>query len=113
MYHSDGAVFDLIPDLLDMGVSLLNPIQPDAKGMEPELLKDSFGEQLAFHGGVDIARLLPSGEPAQVQAKVRHLVQTLGEGGGYILAGSHHIQANTPVENILAMYDVGLRYREQ
>jgi uroporphyrinogen decarboxylase len=111
MYHCDGAIFPLIPDLVDMGVSLLNPIQTDARGMDPRVLKESFGRQLSFHGGVNITQLLPKGTTEEVKAEVRRLADILGEEGGYVLAPSHHIQADSRVENVLAMYEVSLRYR--
>jgi uroporphyrinogen decarboxylase len=104
MLHCCGAVFPLIPRLIDMGIRVLNPIQPRARDMTPENLARHFGGRLAFHGGIDIQELLPRGTPAQVQAEVARVARLLGEQGGYILAGSHHIQADTPVENILAMY---------
>lgn len=111
MYHCDGAIYRLIPELIEMGIDLLNPIQPDAKDMDGYRLKAEFGHQLAFHGGIDIIKTLPRGTPAEVIAEVRDRVDVLGKGGGYILCSSHHIQADTPLENILAMYDVSLRYR--
>jgi uroporphyrinogen decarboxylase len=111
MYHCDGAVYPLIPDLIDLGVDVLNPIQPGARGMDPRRLKDEFGDRLAFHGGIDIAGVLPGGTPAEVAAEVRARVDVLGRGGGYILCGSHHVQPGTPVENVLAMLDPALRYR--
>ena len=111
MYHCDGAIYPLIPELIELGVDLLNPIQPDAKNMEGARLKEEFGDRLCFHGGVDIMRLLPQGTPDEVAAAVRALVQTLGRDGGYVLCSSHHIQPDTPLENIHRMYDVALRYR--
>ena len=109
MYHSDGAIYSLIPDLIDMGIGVLNPIQTDAKGMDPNRLKQEFGEKLAFHGGINITQTLPHGTPDEVRAEVRERVRVLGEDGGYILCSSHHIQSDTPLENVLAMYDVDLR----
>ncbi len=109
MYHCDGAIYALIPDLIELGIDLLNPIQPDAKNMEAEKLKREFGDKLAFHGGLDIIGVLPTGTPDEVRAAVKKCVNVLGEGGGYVLCSSHHIQSDTPVENILAMYEVGLR----
>ncbi len=111
MYHCDGAVDPLIPELIELGVDVLNPIQPDARGMDPRALKHEFGDRLAFHGGIDIVRTLPSGTPEEVADEVRNRVDALGEGGGYVLCSSHHIQPDTPIENVLAMYDVTLRYR--
>jgi uroporphyrinogen decarboxylase len=109
MYHCDGALYPLIPDLIDMGIEVLNPIQPGAKDMEPERLKAEFGRQLSFHGGIDIIKTLPKGTPEDVASEVSQQINVLGEGGGYILASSHHIQADTPVENILSMYDLSIR----
>jgi uroporphyrinogen decarboxylase len=106
MLHCCGAVFPLIPRLIDMGLRVLNPIQPRARDMAPENLARSFGGRLVFHGGIDIQELLPQGTLAQIQEEVARVAGLLGERGGYILAGSHHIQADTPVENILAMYSV-------
>lgn len=111
MYHCDGAVYPLIPDLIEMGIDLLNPIQPDAKGMDSKRLKDEFGDRLCFHGGIDIIKTLPRGTREDVLAEVRERVDVLGKGGGYIMCSSHHIQGDTPLENVLAMYDPKLRYR--
>jgi uroporphyrinogen decarboxylase len=109
MYHTDGAVFELIPDLIDLGIDVLSPIQTTAKGMHVERLKHDFGGRLSFHGGVDIVSLLPRGTPEEVRAGVRSTVEALGKGGGYVLCSSHHLQPDTPVENIRAMYDLTLR----
>jgi len=109
MYHTDGAIRQMLPELIDMGVDLLNPLQPDAKDMDLEAIKSEFGGKLAFHGGVDIMRTLPKGRPEQVQAEVRERVRQLGPGGGYILCSSHHIQPDTPITNVIAMYDPSLR----
>ena len=111
MYHTDGAVYPLIPEFIDMGVDVLNPIQPDAKGMEMDKLKAEFGDKLTFHGGVDIMRTLPKGTPAQVAAEVQDRVRVLGPGGGYILCSSHHIQPDTPIQNVITLYDPRWRYR--
>jgi uroporphyrinogen decarboxylase len=109
MFHSCGSVRELIPDLIELGVDILNPIQPAAIGMEPEGLKRDFGQRLCFHGGIDIQYLLPL-EPAEaVRAEVKRRVKILGKGGGYILAPSHNLQLDIPTENILAMYDPALR----
>jgi len=109
MYHCDGSIYSLLPEFLDMGVTLLNPIQTDAAHMDAESLKAEFGQRLNFHGGVDIVNLLPKGSTEEVSTEVKRLIRTLGYDGGYILAPAHHLQADTPVENILAMYDVALR----
>ena len=109
MYHTDGAVRPLIPDLIEMGVDVLNPIQPGTAGMEPAALKRDFGAQISFHGGVDIIGLLPKGSPEDVRKAARQLRTDLGQGGGYIMAGSHHIQFDTPLDNVLALYDLSNR----
>ncbi|MCX6080573.1 MAG: hypothetical protein NTW32_13655 [Chloroflexi bacterium] len=111
MYHCDGAILSLIPELIEMGVDVLDPIQPTAKDMVPEKLKAEFRERLSYHGGVDIVGTLPLGSPDDVRNEVRQRVQLMGENGGYILSSSHHIQSDTPLENVLAMYETGLRYR--
>jgi uroporphyrinogen decarboxylase len=111
MYHCDGALYPLIPDLIELGVDVLNPIQPTARGMAPGRLASEFGNRLTFHGGIDIVGTLPQGTPEQVREEVRRNVDTLGREGGYILCSSHHIQPETPIANILAMYEPGLRYR--
>ncbi|MCB0171304.1 MAG: cobalamin-dependent protein [Anaerolineae bacterium] len=109
MYHCDGALAPLLPELIDMGIDLLNPVQADAKGMEPELLKREFGDRLSFHGGIDIIKTLPRGTVDDVKAEVTERIQVLGQNGGYIMASSHHIQSDTPLDNIFAMYDLALR----
>ena len=106
MYHCDGALTPLIPALIEMGIDLLNPVQPDAKGMDPEVLKSNFGDRLSFHGCVDIIKTLPRGTTEDVVKEVKERIRVLGKEGGYILASSHHIQPDTPLENILAMYDL-------
>jgi uroporphyrinogen decarboxylase len=109
MYHCDGALYPLIPDLIDLGIDVLNPIQADAKGMHPTRLKNEFGGQLSFHGGIDIIKTLPQGTPEDVQNEVKTRISQLGTNGGYIMASSHHIQADTPLENVEAMYDLSIR----
>ena len=109
MYHCDGALRPLLPELVDMGIDVLNPIQADAPGMKPQTLKAEFGSELSFHGGIDIIKTLPRGSTADVRAEVKERMRVLGANGGYIMASSHHIQADTPLENVLAMYDVALR----
>ena len=98
MYHTDGAVRPLIPYLIEMGIDVLNPIQPGTAGMEAAALKRDFGAQLSFHGGVDIVGLLPKGSADDVREAARRLANDLGRDGGYIMAGSHHIQCDTPLE---------------
>ena len=101
--HSCGSVYDLIPDLIEDGVEILNPIQTRAKNMEPERLKNEFGDKIVFHGGIDEQSVLPFGSVEDVKKEVEYKVRVLGKEGGYILAPSHNIQDDTPPENIAAM----------
>jgi uroporphyrinogen decarboxylase len=109
-YHSCGGVQPIIRDLIKVGVDVLNPVQTHAVGMEPTALKRDFGAHLTFDGGVDTQRLLPMSSAAQVSGEVRRLIDTLGRGGGYILAPSHALQADVPLGNVLAMYETALGY---
>jgi uroporphyrinogen decarboxylase len=109
MYHSDGALHSLVGPLIDLGVDVLNPIQPNVVDMEPERLKRDFGDRLSFHGGIDIIGVLPHGTPAEVRATARSVIEALSVRGGYVLASSHHIQSDTPIENVRALYDLAVR----
>jgi uroporphyrinogen decarboxylase len=109
MLHSCGAIRELIPDFIALGVDILDPVQVAAKGMNPAALKGDFGDKLAFHGGVCTQHTLPHGTPEDVGAAVLDRVATLGAGGGYILASSHDISADTPEVNIMALYNPALR----
>jgi uroporphyrinogen decarboxylase len=101
--HCCGAIYELIPDFIDCGVRILNPIQTRAKGMEPERLKREFGKDICFHGSIDVQRSLPFGTCEEVRQEVRDRIRVLGP-GGFVLGPSHNIQPDTPVENILALY---------
>ncbi|NPV06994.1 MAG: uroporphyrinogen-III decarboxylase-like protein [Anaerolineae bacterium] len=104
-HHDDGAMREIIPDLIEMGIDVLNPIQWRCPGMEQEGLARDFGDRLCFHGGVDNQQTLPFGSPDDVWAEVEHNLKTLGANGtGYVVAPCHNIQPNTPTENILALY---------
>jgi len=103
VYHSDGAVSEAIDGLIDMGIDTLEAVQLDAKGMDPVWLKRKAGNRLSFHGGISVQSLLPFETPERVEAEVRRLVDIFAEGGGYIPAPSHAIQAGTPPDNIAAM----------
>ncbi len=105
--HTDGAVRDVLPDLIGIGTQVLNPIQWVCPGMEREDLKRDFGDDLIFHGGVDNQRILPFGTVDEVRQEVLDNYATLGGGGGYILCPCHNIQPVSPPENIVAMYETG------
>ena len=110
-HHDDGGIRPFLPDLIGIGVAVLNPVQWVCPGMELTALKRDFGAQLCFHGGVDNQRILPFGTPDEVRAEVRHCIDTLAsDHTGYILGPCHNIQAVSPVENILAMYDEAYHY---
>jgi uroporphyrinogen decarboxylase len=104
-YHTCGSVGHLIPDLIEMGVDALNPVQVSAKGMESDRLKREYGKDLAFWGAIDTQRVLPFGTPAEVAAEVQRRIADLGPGGGYICCAVHNIQADVSPANICAMYD--------
>lgn len=103
--HSCGAIYDLIPDLIDAGFDVLNPVQVSAKGMDAQNLKNEFGKDLVFWGGgVDTQKTLPFGTPDQVYKEVRERIDIFGEDGGFVFNSIHNIQSNVPVENILSMF---------
>lgn len=104
-WHSCGAIVDLIPDFIDLGLDILNPIQPKAAGMGPERLKKEFGKDLIFFGGICIQDLLPYGSLEKIRDEVICRADILGKDGGYIIAPAHNIQEDTPVENIIVFTD--------
>lgn len=104
MLHSCGAVRPLIPDLIDAGIEVLDPVQPLAAGMSPAELHAEFGGRMVFHGGIDLQELLPHGTPEQVRQTTCKVIEEFdGLHGGYIVAPAHTVQADTPPENIVAM----------
>jgi uroporphyrinogen decarboxylase len=112
LLHSDGAIFPLLPSIIEMGVDILNPVQTSAAGMDPHKLKAEFGTRLAFWGGsCDGQTTLTHGTPAEVAAEAERNIAALGAGGGHVFASIHNIQANVPPENIIAMFDAALNYR--
>jgi len=105
-YHSDGNIYPLLGDLIEIGIDLLNPVQVNAGDMgDTARLKREFGDRLAFCGAIDTGWVLPHGSPADVRAEVRRRIRDLGPGGGYILASVHCIQPDVPLENVIAMLD--------
>ncbi|MCP4750322.1 MAG: uroporphyrinogen-III decarboxylase-like protein [Proteobacteria bacterium] len=107
--HSDGAIRQAIPSLIDIGVDMLNPIQWRCTGMEREGLKRDFGDRIVFHGAVDNQQTLAFGSVDDVAEEVRANIEILGAGGGYIIAPCHMVQAVSPPENVVAMYETGYR----
>ncbi len=110
-FHTDGDVFPLIPDFIEMGVDILNPIQTSAGKMSNlEELKRQFGKELVFCGAIDTHRILPFGTPDEVRAEVKRIIQVLGQEGGYMLSSVHTVLPDVPPENILAMVDAALEF---
>lgn len=104
--HSCGSVRDLIEDFIAAGFDILNPVQCSAAGMAPQELKKSYGDRVTFWGGgVDTQRTLPFGTPDEVRREVKERLRVFGPGGGYVFNTIHNVQAGTPVENLLAMYE--------
>jgi uroporphyrinogen decarboxylase len=103
MHHTCGAVQPLIPFMIERGLDILQSLQPEAEGMEPRELKAAFGDRLAFHGGISIQKTLPFGTAEDVRREVEDRIQTFSSGGGYIVCTSHNIQADTPLQNVLAL----------
>ncbi|MAE66111.1 MAG: hypothetical protein CMJ18_17710 [Phycisphaeraceae bacterium] len=110
-YHTDGSVEAIIEDLIEMGLDLLDPIQPRASGMDAANLARRFGDRLAFYGGLDTQELLPTGTAHEVEREMIRLIEVLGRQGGYIAAASNAIQADVPPENVVAMFRAASSYR--
>ncbi len=105
-YHCCGSLRPIIPDLIEMGLDILNPIQCNCTGMDAAELKRDFGDRLTFMGGVDTQELLPNATADEVRRATRTLIDTMtSDGGGYILAASHTIPPEAPLDNIFAMYE--------
>lgn len=100
-YHSDGYIFPIVPELVEIGVDILNPVQPAA--MDPAILKRDFGDKLCFWGSLDLQHTLPYGTPDQVRSEVIERLDTLGKGGGLILGPTHNVQLDVPIENFWTM----------
>ncbi len=108
-YHSDGNIYPLIGDLIEVGIDLLNPVQVSAKDMgDTARLKREFGDRLSFCGAIDTQWALPHGTPDDVRREVRRRIKDLGPGGGYILASVHCLQPDVPPENVCAMFETAL-----
>lgn len=111
MFHSCGNVRPIIPDLIEMGVDILNPVHVSATGMEPVQLKKDFGDAITFWGGgVDTQEILPNGKPEDVKDNVMRNIEALAPGGGFVFSTVHNIQAEVPPENIQAMLDTLHQY---
>lgn len=111
MTHSCGSIRRILPDLIEAGVELLDPVQITAEDMDPVRLKEEFGRDIVFHGAIDTQGVLPVASPAEVERHVREIMRVLGRDGGYIFAPCNAIQSDTPPENVEAMYRVAREYR--
>lgn len=110
-YHSCGAVFDLIPHLIEVGVDIVNPVQVSARGMDTRMLKKAYGSDVVFWGGgVDTQHVLPFGTAEDVRAEVERRIDDLAPGGGFVFAAVHNIQALVPPENIVTAFNTALTY---
>lgn len=110
-YHSCGGVVEYIPDLMDNGIDILNPVQITAKGMDPKYLKENYGRELVFWGGgIDSQHILPFVSPGEVKSNVKANMEAFKPGGGYVFNNVHNIQAGVPPENILAMYEAAFEF---
>ena len=107
-FHSDGYIEPIIPDFIEIGLDILNPVQP--KSMDPARLKKLYGDKLTFWGCVDIQEVLPFGTPEDVEQEVKLRIETVGKGGGLLLAPAHNIQPQVTIENILAFYRAARKY---
>ena len=112
--HCCGSIVPLIPDLIDAGVQVLNPVQISARGMDPKKLKQEFGRDLVFWGGgANMQATVPRGTLDQIRAETRELIEIFNQDGGYVFNQVHNIQANVPPEKVLAIYDTALAFREE
>lgn len=111
-YHSDGNIYPIIPDLIEIGLDVLNPVQP--RCMDPARLKNEFGSRLSFWGTLDLQFTLPFGSPDDVRREVLERLKTVGRGGGLIIGPTHHLQLDVPLENFWAMVEMvkNTSYRE-
>jgi uroporphyrinogen decarboxylase len=110
MLHSCGSISRFIPDLMDAGIDIIDPIQPHAAEMDSAYLKEKFGDRISFHGGVDIQHVLPFGTKEEIREEVKTRIRDLGPGGGYILAPAHNVQADVKPENILVMIEAAKEF---
>ncbi|MFZ2052895.1 MAG: uroporphyrinogen decarboxylase family protein [Candidatus Aminicenantales bacterium] len=110
--HSCGAIADLIPDLIEAGVEIINPVQTSARGMEPERLKREFGKDITFWGGgCDTQQVLPRGTEKEIDEHVRRRIEILAPGGGFVFTQVHNIMPNVPPQNVVAMIEAAKTYR--
>jgi uroporphyrinogen decarboxylase len=108
--HCCGSAYNLMQEFVDMGIKILDPVQTVAANMEPKKIKKEFGEHLTFHGAGETQDILPNGTTQKVRDNAKYLSSVMGEDGGYIMSSCHFLQADVPLENVLAFYDIENRY---
>lgn len=106
-YHSDGVIEPIIPDMIEIGLDILNPIQPAC--MDPAAIKKKYGDKLCFWGSIDEQHTLPFGTPECVRKETIERLNTIGKGGGLIIGPTHHVQLDTPMENFSSMHETILK----
>ena len=109
-FHCCGSIYDLLPDLIETGIDIINPVQVSAAKMNTKRLKKEFGDALTFWGGIDTQEILPYGTPQEVKDEVKRRIDDLAPGGGFVLTSVHNIQADVPPENIMAMWETLQEY---
>ncbi|MHB1484243.1 MAG: uroporphyrinogen decarboxylase family protein [Saccharofermentanales bacterium] len=110
LFHSCGSIRPIIPDLIEMGVDALNPVQINANDMDAAMLKKDFGKDITFWGGgIDSQGVLPKGTPSQVEYEVKKMIEIFAPGGGFVFAPVHNIQADVPPENLISMWETVLK----
>ena len=110
-YHTCGSCFEFIPELIDIGIDILNPVQAGLKDMEPQKIKDAFGKQISlWGGGIDSGYTLALSNPADIRENVRRNLEIFKPAGGYIFSNDHNIQFDVPPENIVALFDAAYKY---
>jgi uroporphyrinogen decarboxylase len=110
MFHSCGAIWPILGDLVDAGLDILDVVQVTARGMDARKLKRQFGQHLVFYGGMDVQYLMPTATPGQVRDEVRRLVDILGKDGGYVCTTCHFLMEDVPLANVVAMYEEATSY---
>jgi len=110
LYHSCGSIVPVIDDLIEIGVDILNPLQPLAAGMDSKILKQKYGDRLCFHGGIDTQKVLLSENVEDIETEVRKRIKDYAPGGGYILAPSHNIQGDVEPKNVVTLFQAAERY---
>ncbi len=108
--HSCGSIYKFMPDLIELGIDIINPVQVAAKDMDSKKLKKDFGDKMTFWGGVDTQKVMPYGTPEDVEKEVKMRIADLAPGGGFVLTAVHNIQPGVPPANILRMYEAALKY---